>query len=189
MAIITPSAALQARIKVALASKNIGQELISDLSSAIASPALVSQMDPSILTEVSGVLTQAQLQAMSVTPVVLVPAPLSTQSLVVDSIEWSYIFATTAITGGGAIELQYASSAVNIVESNKTLITGGASIRRYMKPSVYDLDASTGTANGFDLAAVAGEAIQLTNATAAFTAGAAGTTLGYKIRYRLLTLI
>jgi hypothetical protein len=51
------------------------------------------------------------------------------------------------------------------------------------------LDASTGTGTGFDIGAAAGVAVKVTNASAAFQAGAAGNVINWTIRYHTLLVI
>jgi len=141
-----------------------------------------------IATKLEGSLTQAQIQAMNSTPIELLAAPAAGYAHVVDEIEIFHDYATAAYTGGGDLSLKYAGSST-IALFDVALVTATADKKVYVKPSYVDLDASTGTAQGFDLGAVAALAIQITNASAAFADGNASNILKYRINYRTVKLL
>lgn len=139
--------------------------------------------------ETSGSLTQSQIQGMNATPVTLLATARPNQAYIIDSIEYFHSFSTLAYAGGGDVAVQYDTGATVIALADVALVTGGANLRTYAVPTIYNLDASTGTATGFNLANAAGKSVTITNASAAFTAGNAANVLKYKLKYRLLTVL
>lgn len=136
--------------------------------------------------EASGTLSQANLIAMYTTPVTLIADPGTGVALIVDEVELRHTYSTTAYTGGDDVSIEY-SDGTDIFLVDKTIVTNTSSTSRILRPTIYNLDDSTGTGLGFAITAAKG--VQITNATAVFAAGNAANTLSYRIRYHLLTLL
>ena len=126
-------------------------------------------------------LSAANIIAMNGAPVEILPTPGSNKILVVSQIVFEMKRTATAFTGGGAVNFQYHTTtssvphAGTIAGSNVT--TGGAGT------VVVVLGPNVGT-NG--LVVPSNEAIDITNATAAFADGT-GTAV-VTIYYRTITL-
>lgn len=149
---------------------------------------LAKVISDGIQFDTAGALTQAQIIAMFTTPVTLIAAPGAGKAIIVDEIEFFHDFDTAAYTGGGDVSVEYGSGA-DVVLADATLITGAADAKTLARPTIYDLDATTGTGIGFDMAAQANQALRITNATAVFAAGSALNVLKYRIRHHVVTLL
>lgn len=146
----------------------------------------VTMLNSGVMVEATGTLSQANIIAMGVTPVTLVANPAAGVALIVDEVEILHTYSTAVYTGGGDVALEYADG-TNVVLYADTLVTGGSSLKSVVKPTIYDLDSSTGTATGF--AIVAAQGLQITNVGGAFAAGNAANILKWRVRYHLLTLL
>lgn len=139
--------------------------------------------------EASGSLTQAQIISMFTTPVTLLPTSRANQAYILMSVEYFHSFSTSAYTGGGDVQLQYDTGASAIVLNDVALVTGGANLRTYSTPTIYQLDASTGTSTGFNLANALAKSVSITNLVGVFAAGNAANVLKWKIRYQVVTVL
>jgi hypothetical protein len=171
------------RLSVAIGHTAEANELVGNINNLSASVDVSAQQNLAI-----GSLSQAQIQTLHSVGAVLVAAPAAGTAIIVDEVHFKYNYSTAAFTGGGVISLAYTSGAT-IMELAASLLTGGSSIGRFAKPSVYNLDASTGTATGFDLLSAAAEGLSLSAASADFAAGNAASTLDYRIKYRVVTVL
>lgn len=139
--------------------------------------------------EISGSLTQSQIQTMFTTPITLLPAPLSNQAYIIQGLEFFHSYSTAAYTGGGDVQLQYDSGATAIILADVTLVTAASSLRTFCTPTIYNLNATAGTSTGFDLSTALGKSVTLTNLVAVFAAGNAANVLKWKLRYTLQTVL
>lgn len=134
----------------------------------------------------TGTLTQANLQAIG-TPVEALPAPGAGKVIVVDEVELFHSYSTAAYATGGDVALEYATSGDNITLVADTFFTAGASASNIIKPTAYNLDASTGTGAGLDVTANANKAVNFTGTN--FTNGNVANVVKWKIRYHVVTLL
>ncbi len=134
-------------------------------------------------------LTQANIQAMGVTPVEILAAAAAGTYYVVDQVEVIHTYATAVYTGGGDVQLQYDSGAVAIVLMADTIVTAASSSKTVMKPTIYNLDASTGSAEGFAVAGAVAKSVTITNAGGAFAAGNAANIVKIRVTYRTITAL
>jgi hypothetical protein len=174
--------------EVALAQNNV---LLGDSSGTAQQTPLTTALmtaAPGVYGEATGTLTQANLIAMFTTPVNLLPAPGAGLFYYIEFMELFHKYSTAAYTGGGVVAVQYHGSTV-ITKSAATLVTATSSESVYQRPTLYDLDNSTGTGKGLDVASLANLGVDITNATAVFAAGNAANVLEWRIRYKLMTLL
>lgn len=141
---------------------------------------------PAVMKEATGTLTQAQLLALN-TPVELVAAQGAGTVIVVDEVELFHSYSTAAYATGGDLAIEYGTSGTNILLVDSGLVTGVASKSVVVQPTVYDLDSSTGTSEGFDVTSEANKPVQITSA--AFTDGNAANVVKYAVRYHVRTLL
>jgi hypothetical protein len=135
-----------------------------------------------------GSLTQANLIAMNGTAVSLIAAPAAGYIHIIDEIELFHDYATAVYTGGGDVKILYdASTVISLVDVG--FVTGGADDKRVSRPTLYDLDNSTGTGTGFDMVTDSNKAIKITNDTAAFADGNASNIVKWKIKYHTAKLL
>lgn len=166
-----------------------------DTSSSIASQittagaVVMADLDSAILKEATGSLTQANITGMNATPVELIAAPAAGSAIVVDEIELFHDYATAAYTSGGDVSIKYGTSGAVITLVDVAFVTGTSDINRWIRPTIYNLDASTGTATGFDILTAAATNVSITNATAAFANGNASNIIKWRIRYKVVTLL
>lgn len=139
--------------------------------------------------EASGTLSQTQLTTMFTTPVTLLPTSRPNQAYIILSIEFFHSYSTAAYTGGGDVAIQYDTGAVPIVLADVALVTGASNLRTICTPTIYDLDSTTGSSTGFNLAGALAKSVTITNAAAVFAAGNAANVLKYKIRYQVQTVL
>lgn len=141
-----------------------------------------------LVVGVSGTLSQAQILAMSVTPVVLVAAPGAGKLVVVDEIELFHDYATTAYADGGDVAIQYTTSATPVSVLDVAVVTATADANFILKPSAsYTSSASTSSAT--DLSTSVNKGVEITNATGAFTGGNASNIFKYRVRYHVITVL
>lgn len=131
-------------------------------------------------------ISQAQMQALS-TPVQLVAAAGAGTVIVVDQIEILHTYSTAVYATGSNVSIEYATTGNDIALIVSTFFTAGASANTIIKPSSYDLDASTGTGSGFDVTANANKAIQIVASN--FTNGNAANIFKIKTTYHVVTLM
>jgi len=117
-------------------------------------------------------LTQAQIQGMFTTPIVLVAATSGQTYLLDDPVFYRYTFATAAYTGGGNIVIQYHTGAVAAASVVPAAQLGAASTENVVQ---------TVTTN---VVPTIGDSIEITNATGAFAGG--GGTLRVVFRYLIM---
>ena len=134
-------------------------------------------------------VTAANIAAMNGAPVTLIAAPAAGVAIVVDEITAFHDFAVAAYTNGGDVSILYGDAGAVINLFDVTLISGGADTQTVARPTIYDLDAATGTAIGFNLVDKAAVAVKITNATAAFATGDVANILKLQVRYHLTTLL
>jgi ribose 5-phosphate isomerase RpiB len=134
-------------------------------------------------------LTQANIIAMGVTPVQILAAASAGTYYVVDLVEVIHTYSTAAYTGGGDVQLQYDSGAVAITLFADTIVTAASSSNVVAKPTIYALDASTGSSEGFAIAGAVAKSITITNAGGAFAAGNAANIIKVRLTYRLVTAL
>ncbi len=148
----------------------------------------VSSLGPAVMAEATGTLSNAQINAMSVTPVVLVAAQGAGTLIVVDEIELFHDYATAAYANGGDVSIQYTTSAVAVSVLDVAVVTATADANFILKPSAaYTSSASTSSAT--DLSTSVNKGIEITNATAPFITGAAGNIFKYRVRYHVVTVL
>jgi len=124
-------------------------------------------------------LTAAQLIAMYATPVEIVPA-VPGMAIIVDSVDFVITRTATAFTGGGAVAVQYNSTAngagtATTATIASTVITGAAGTTKTARIPVVLSDVAD--------ASITGIGLYISNATAAFAAGTgtAVVTVGYHL--------
>ncbi len=134
-------------------------------------------------------LTQANIQAMGVTPVELLAAAAAGTYYVIDQVEFIHTYSTAQYSGGGDVQIQYDSGAVAIVLFADTIITAASSTQTVVQPTIYDLDAATGSSNGFAVAGAVAKSVTITNAGGAFAAGNAANIAKVRLTYRVVTAL
>jgi len=148
----------------------------------------VANLGAALMVEATGTLSQANIQAMYATPIVLVAAQGAGTLIVVDEIELLHTYSTTAYTDGGDVSIQYTTSAIAVSVVDVAVVTVAASANFIIKPSA--AYTSTGTASSAtDLSTSINKGIQITNATAAFATGNAANILKYRVRYHVVTAL
>lgn len=146
----------------------------------------IAKVDPAIMLEATGTLTQANLLAIG-TPITAIAAPGAGKIIIVDEVELLHTYSTTQYATGADVQLEYATSGDSIALIYDTFVTEAASSNKVIKPSTYNLDGSTGTAAGFDVTANANKAVQWNGSN--FTNGHASNIVKYRIRYHVVTLL
>jgi hypothetical protein len=129
-------------------------------------------------------LTAAQFNAMYATPVLLLAAPGSGKSILIDSMIFDIAFNSAAWANGGVVGAQYDNTdhLGGVVASG----TVNASVFTSIATNLYvSCVGSTGLLNG-DPATIANTAVYLSNATAPFITG--NSTMNVVIKYRVVTL-
>lgn len=139
--------------------------------------------NPNIFQEVTGTLSSGQILTMFTTPVALTPTPAAGTVQIPIELEWNHVYASSGYGGGGKVILQYAVGSTPWMEASINTVTGTATSVYYMRPSFFDINASTGTVPQ-DLQSVSGSSITVTNATGVFTTGATGNVVNYRLKYR-----
>lgn len=149
----------------------------------------VAKLAPAVMVELTGTLTQANIIAMNGTPVELIPVAAAGACHIIDEVEFFHSYSTAAYTGGGDLTIQYDSGASAILDFDVTLVTNASSLKTLAHPTIYNLDSTTGTSTGFNLANAVAKNVTITNATAVFAAGNASNVLKYRIRYHTVTVL
>lgn len=146
----------------------------------------IAQHAPAVVAETTGTITQAQLLAIG-TPVALVAAPGAGKMILVDEVELFHSYSTAVYATGADLQIEYETSGTNIMLVDSGLVTAAASKTVVIRPSCYDLDASTGTSEGFDMTSQVNKAVQVSGSN--FTLGNAANVLKYRVRYHTVTAI
>lgn len=130
---------------------------------SLAVPLTAPNVDSSVQSSVSVTLTNAQLDTMFTTPIVLIPAPGAGKTIIVRQLEFVMTTTSTAVTGGGNVTFQYSGG--NAVTNNvaTAVVTAGAGTTYTVRCPI-------------DVTAVSNTGITITNGTAVFAGGTAGTT-------------
>lgn len=152
----------------------------------LAASLTIADQVPAIIREATGTITQAQMLALS-TPVTLIAAGGAGTVHIVDEIELLHTYSTAAYATGSDVSIEYATTGDDIVLIADSFFTAGASANTIIKPSVYDLDASTGTGSGLDVTLNADKAVQIIASN--FTNGNAANIFKYRVRYHTVTLL
>ncbi len=125
-------------------------------------------------------LTAANLIAMYATPVAVIPA-VSGRAIVVDSVSLVITRTSTAFTGGGAVQVQYAATAhaagTAVSATIASTVVTGAAGTTYTARIPADLSDVAS-------ASIAGVGLYISNDTAAFAAGTG--TASLVVRYHLV---
>lgn len=149
----------------------------------------LADLNAAVLVEATGTLTQANLQACHTGAIALVAAPGAGKLIVVDEVEMFHSYSTAAYTNGGDLTIQYVGSTA-ITDMDVSLVTNGASQSWWSRPTIYNLDNSTGTAKGgFQVDAKANLGLEVLCAVADFATGNVANVLKWRIRYRVVTLL
>jgi hypothetical protein len=117
--------------------------------------------------------TVAQVQGMNATPIILVPAPGTGLSIAVDYIVFKYVYAATVYASGGTITMGYTGGAAAVNTLAASILTTAASSTTVCVTGSSNVTASINTA------------LQITNATGAFTGGT-GSTLTILVSYTVI---
>lgn len=131
---------------------------------------------PDVVQTITVPLTSAQLLGMNATPVELIPAPGAGKVIIIDNVLFTMTRTSTAYASGGTIVLNYATgpvAAINTIAAS-VLTTAGAAVTQTVR-------------DGIDAAAVANDAIVITNGSGAFTTGTG--TASVNIKYRIVTFV
>lgn len=143
---------------------------------------------PSIYVRTASItLTQANIVAMNGAAVNLIASPGAGKIIIIDEIEWFHSYSTAAYTSGGVVAFQYTASTA-IAKVAAAIVTEASSSTRYIKPSLFDIDNSTGS-TPVSSAALANLGVEITNATAAFATGNVANVIKLAIRYHVYTLL
>lgn len=148
----------------------------------------LNQNTINIAQDVTGQLSQAQILDLSGNPVEILATPGSGLAYVVDEFQILHNYSSTVYAAGSDLLLKYGGGA-SISLQDSAFVTGGANAQSLIKPTIYDLDSSTGTSQGFDIASQSDKSITLTVAGADFTGGTAGNKLYYRLRYHTVAMI
>jgi hypothetical protein len=136
----------------------------------------------------TGSLTATQFNA-STTAVDLIASPGAGKVNIIESVELFLDYGSAAFAAGSDVAIQYNTSsptvAMLVVDS---FFKGTADTKSFAKPTIYDLDAATGTASGADAAGLADKKIQILTTGSAFTTGT-GCVIKYRIVYKTVTLL
>ncbi len=142
---------------------------------------------PAIYKRTAVSLTQANIIAMGVTPVQILPAASAGTYYRIISVEFLHTYSTAQYSGGGDVMLQYDSGAVVIVDFADTIITAASTSQTLVVPTIYNLDASTGTSEGFALGGAVAKSVTITNAGGAFAAGNVANIAKVAVVYQVCT--
>lgn len=148
-----------------------------------------AKMASDVFTTTTVSLTQANITGMNGTPVQLLAAASAGTYYYIQSVEILHTYSTAAYTGGGDVLIQYDSGATAIIDFDSSLVTAASSAQYVGRPTIYDLDASTGTSKGFDTAGAIAKSVTITNAVGAFGAGNAANILKVRLTYRVITAL
>lgn len=167
--------------------------LISDATTVVTGDVtddslLIGDFNETVMAETTVTLSAANIAAMNATPVTLIAAQGAGTVIIVDTIEFFHDYATAAYADGGDVTIEYETSGVDINVFDVALVTAGADDNWFVRVTIPYVSAA-GTASNFSLTSSANKAVQITNATGAFTGGNASNIIKMKIRYRVVTLL
>lgn len=131
------------------------------------------------LAELTVPLSAAQITTLNSVPITLIPAPLSTQIILVSQILFQFKYGSVQFTGGGAITFPYHGTSTNVHASTgiaNTVIQAAASSITLLPPIA---------ANGV-FTSDAGLGVDIIGATADFAAG--NSTAIVSLVYSVVTL-
>lgn len=139
------------------------------------------------LKYVNGTLTLGQVLAAYTTPVELIPAPGANLMVVINNFVIEYIYGSAAYANGGAVYLEYGSTAHGT--NYATSVTGiPAAVLTGLAASTAIAAAGTiNTTTGLATSVAANAAINYTNATANFITGTGGSAR-YAIWYSIVPI-
>lgn len=171
---------------------NVTTAKIADLNVTTAKIAAagvtVAKLDPAVMLEGTGTLTQANIVGMQGTAVDLIAAPGAGKIIIVDEIELFHDYAVAAYAGGGDVSFQYGTSLKPISVLDVLAVTV-ASDKNYLLKPVASYGSSATAATETDLSTSVNMPIQVTNATTAFTGGDATNIFKWRIRYHVVTVL
>lgn len=151
----------------------------------LTSSVVVADLAAPVMKEVTGTLTQAQLQAIG-TPISAIAAGGAGTVHIVDEVELLHTYSTAAYATGSDLAVEYGTTGDNITLVDSTFVTDTASSNKIIKPSSYALDGATGSATGFDVTLNANKPVQFQASN--FTNGNVANIVKYRIRYHTVTL-
>lgn len=158
---ITSNADLLAKLKT-----NVGFVTATDV-------AATTSLAANTLTHGSATLTATQIRALNATPVSILAAPgAGKTNVLVGPLILRYTQATANLAAGGAVVVQYATGSVAATGTVAAAQLQGASTDNVIMPIA--------------AAAVQNDALQITNATGAFTGNTATGTLVVDFNYRIV---
>lgn len=137
-----------------------------------------TQLAASVIQQLTGILSAANIIAMFTTPVTLIPAPGAGFALNFLGATFEFIGTSTQFTGGGTVELVSHGLSVNLMAGTiaaATIQANATAILQFVPVQ---------TAGGTIMTANVG--IDITNATAAFAVGTG--TMKWAITYQVMTL-
>jgi hypothetical protein len=124
-----------------------------------------ADVSQTLVQHVAVTLTTAQILTLNATPIVLLPAPGAGMSNIIDYGLFRYISGGTAFASGGTITIGYVSGAAVVNTIANTVINSTSSSDTVLVTSASNITALQNTA------------IQITNATGAFTTGNGSVTI------------
>jgi hypothetical protein len=132
-----------------------------------------SQIEKALIQRITVPLSSANLLAMNATPVEVIPAPGAGLTICIIDVLFTMVRTATAYANGGTVVLNYATgpvAAINTIAAAVLTTAGAATTKTSRK--------------GIDAAAVANDAIVITNGTAPFITGTG--TASLDIIYRIV---
>ena len=154
------------------------------LPDAAGTIALTSDIGAAVFAVAEVALTQAEIVGLYATSKALVAAPAAGHILIVDAVEVLHTYAVAAYADGGAVVVQYASTAngagVEAAPIAAANVTDGASSNTRTEPAAQ---------SEFDMVANKAKGLYLSNKTGAFTAGDAGNVIKVRVYYRDIILV
>lgn len=126
------------------------------------------EVKPSYLNVVEVSLTATQFKGMYATPVKVIDAAGANTVIVVDSVVLNLTYGTTQYTGGGAVGLQYGSTA-HLAGVAASSTEAAADFNAVTADTLFRIDG--GLSTGADLGTATNADVYISNDTAAFTAG------------------
>lgn len=148
----------------------------------------IAKLDPAVMLEATGTLTQANIVGMQGTAVDLIAAPGAGKIIIVDEIELFHDYAVAAYAGGGDVSFQYGTSLKPISVLDVLAVTVASDKNYLIKPSASYTSSAT-AATETDLSTSVNVPVQVTNATTAFTGGDATNIFKWRIRYHVVTVL
>ena len=129
-------------------------------------------------------LTTAQISTMASPSVELLPAPPSGTAYQINSAVFRFIPGGSPFTGGGDVQIQYHLASPGVIGANLLTSVLASPFIQQTTASIVSADAS-----GSLIYVLASTAVDITNATASFSANAAATgTMKVYLRYNIVKL-